>query len=156
LAQTIDAAQDPAAGSRPPNGHADPAAHGSPLTYRWVMLALDAFLYFSFGLASSSMASLSVVIAGDLHLTNAQLGAVLGSWQATYVGCALAAGLLLDRFGVRRTMSVGAAIIGVSSCTRAFAADFPTLLFAVALFGVGGPMISVGSNKVVSEWFPSG
>jgi MFS family permease len=43
---------------------------------------------------------------------------------------------------------------GLSACLRAFAVDFPTLLLAVGLFGVGGPMISVGSNKVVSEWFP--
>jgi CP family cyanate transporter-like MFS transporter len=119
------------------------------------MLGLDALLYFSFGLASSSMASLSVAIAGDLQLSSAELGAILGSWQLAYVGCALPAGLALDRFGVRRTMSVGALIIGLSAVARAFAVDFPTLLFAVGLFGIGGPMISVGSNKVVSEWFPS-
>src|SRR4051794_39451896 len=113
------------------------------------MLGLDSLLYFSFGLASSSMASLSVVIADDLRLTPAQLGAVLGSWQLAYVGCALPSGLALDRFGVRRAMSVGALIIGLSACARAFAVDFATLLLAVGLFGVGGPMISVGSNKIV-------
>ncbi len=124
-----------------------------PYSYRWVMLLLDALLYFSFGLASSSMAALSVVIGSDLHLSSAQLGSVLGSWQAVYVACALAGGLVLDRFGLRSTMTVGALIIGLSACARAFAADFPSLLLAVALFGVGGPMMSVGSNKVVSEWF---
>jgi MFS transporter, CP family, cyanate transporter len=124
------------------------------LGYRWPMLGLDCLLYLSFGLASSSMAALAVVIASDLQLSPAQLGAVLGSWQLAYVGCALPAGLALDRFGVRRTMSAGAVIIGLSACLRAFAVDFPTLLAAVGLFGVGGPMISVGSNKVISEWFP--
>jgi MFS transporter, CP family, cyanate transporter len=124
-----------------------------PLGYRWTMLGLNSLLYLSFGLASSSMAALAVAIAADMHLTSAQLGAILGSWQLAYVGCALAAGLALDRFGVRRTMSAGAVIVGLSALARAFAVDFPSLLLAVALFGVGGPMISVGSNKVVSEWF---
>jgi cyanate permease len=81
------------------------------------------------------------------------MGVVLGSWQLAYVGCAFAAGLALDRFGVRRTMAAGALMVGVSAIARAFAIDFVTLALAVGLFGVGGPMISIGSNKVVSEWF---
>ena len=105
-----------------PHAHADGEV---VLGYRWAMLGLDALLYLSFGLASSSMATLAVVIAGDLHLTPAQLGAVLGSWQLAYVGCALAAGLALDRFGVRRTMSAGAVIIGLSALCALLRRRFP-------------------------------
>ena len=130
------------------------AERGAVSDYRWVMLGLDALLYFSFGLASTSTAALAVDLATDLNLTPAQLGVVLGSWQLAYVGCAFAAGMALDRFGVRRTMAVGALVVGVSAISRAFAVDFVTLALAVGLFGVGGPMISIGSNKVVSEWFP--
>ena len=117
------------------------------------MLALDWLLYFSFGFVFSSMAALAVTIAQDLHLNPTELGVILGAWQLTYVVFAVAAGLALDRFGLRRTMALGALIIGASSLLRASAADFVTLTLAVALFGVGGPLISVGSGKLVSEWF---
>ena len=36
---------------------------------------------------------------------------------------------------------------------RGLAADFCTLFVAIALFGFGGPVISIGIPKLVSVWF---
>ena len=44
-------------------------------------------------------------------------------------------------------------VIGLSAVMRFFADGFTTMLLAVALFGAGGPMISVGGPKTISEWF---
>jgi CP family cyanate transporter-like MFS transporter len=82
-----------------------------------------------------------------------QMGFVLGSWQMTYIVIAIAAGVIMDRWGVRKSIFVGALIIGLSAVLRAASTGFFSLLFFVALFGVGGPMISIGCPKTISTWF---
>ena len=121
--------------------------------YRWVMLILLWSLYVCFGIVSRAIFPLVTPILNDLRLIYSQMGFILGSWQLTYIMMALVAGSMLDRWGVRKSLFAGAIIIGLSSSLRYFAADFAALLIAVALFGVGGPMISIGGPKTISSWF---
>lgn len=121
--------------------------------YRWVMLALLWSLYASFGLISRAVFPLVTPLLQDLGLTYTQMGVVLGSWQLTYILAALAAGTVLDRWGVRRCLLAGAVLMGLSGGFRFFAVGFWSLLGAVALFGAGGPMISIGGPKTIAAWF---
>ena len=43
--------------------------------------------------------------------------------------------------------------IGLSGLLRAVAVDYKTILFAVMVFGIGGPFISIGAPKLISTWF---
>jgi cyanate permease len=121
--------------------------------YRWIMLALLWLLYVCFGIVSRAIFPLVTPILNDLSLIYSQMGFILGSWQLTYIVMALVAGSIMDRWGVRKSLFAGAIIIGLSSSLRYFSSDFTTLLIAVALFGVGGPMISIGGPKTISSWF---
>ena len=123
----------------------------SPL--RWLMLALVWLLYVSFGVTAGTIAPLVDPIVKDLGMTYSQMGLVLGAWQLVYIGTAYPLGALIDRLGVRRSLGIGIFVVWLSLVLRGLAVDFPTLFLAVALFGVGGPIISVGAPKVVSLWF---
>ena len=81
------------------------------------------------------------------------MGFVLGSWQMTYIISAIAAGVIMDRWGIRRSIFFGALVIGLSAVLRSASTGFFSLLFFVALFGIGGPMISIGCPKTISTWF---
>jgi len=48
---------------------------------------------------------------------------------------------------------VGTALIALSGLLRAVAVNHATLFLAVAVFGLGGPFISVGAPKLISTWF---
>ena len=117
------------------------------------MLVLLVLLYAAFGLISRSIFPLVTPILADLRLSYSQMGFILGSWQLTYIFAALVAGAVLDRWGVRKSIFAGAIIIGLSASLRYFTVGFISMLAAVALFGVGGPMISVGGPKVIAFWF---
>jgi cyanate permease len=117
------------------------------------MLFLLWLLYAAFGLIQRSIAPLVTPILKDLHLSYTQMGFILGSWQLTYIAAALVAGTIIDRWGVRKSLFAGATTLGLSSALRYFANGFGPMLGAVALSGVGGPMISVGSPKAISIWF---
>jgi MFS family permease len=121
--------------------------------YRWIMLFLLWLLYIAFGLVARSITPLITPILNDLRMTYSQMGFILGSWQLTYILVALMAGAILDRWGVRKSIFAGALIIGFSAAIRYFATGFLTMLIAIALFGVGGTMISIGGPKTISEWF---
>ncbi|MFC1892282.1 CynX/NimT family MFS transporter [Thermodesulfobacteriota bacterium] len=121
--------------------------------YRWMNLALLWMMYASFGMVSRSIFPLVTPIIRDLHISYTQMGFILGSWQLTYILAALIAGYLLDRWGMHKTVFAGTVIIGLSAVLRFFPQGFFAMLLVVALFGFGGPVLSVGGPKMISEWF---
>lgn len=123
------------------------------IPYRWVMLALLWLLYVSFGMISRSVSPLVTPILADLKISYSQMGLVLGSWQLTYIGAATMAGFLIDKWGIRRSLFFGTIVIALSAGLRYFSEGFGTFLPMVALFGIGGPMISVGCPKTIALWF---
>ncbi len=123
------------------------------IRYRWVMLMLVSLLYGAFGLVSRSLAPLVTPVLNDLNISNSEMGLILGSWPLTYIAVAATGGAVIDRWGIRRSLLVGIIIIGLSETLRYFANGFSTMFLSVALFGLGGPMISIGCPKTIAVWF---
>jgi cyanate permease len=81
------------------------------------------------------------------------MGTILGAWPLVYIGAAMPAGAVLDRFGLRRSLFAAALLIALSGLLRAGAFDALSLFVAVAVFGLGGPLISSGAPKLIAQWF---
>ncbi|MCC7367757.1 MAG: MFS transporter [Chloroflexi bacterium] len=125
----------------------------SPDRANWRMLALAWLVYSGFGIVSSSLPALITPIRSDLRLSYSEVGVLLGAWQLVYIGVSYPAGMFVDRVGTHRALALGAALVALSGLMRAFAADFTTMFLSVAIFGVGGPIISIGVPKVIASWF---
>ncbi len=123
------------------------------MRYRWVMLALVWLLYSVFGIVWRSIAPLITPIIKDLNISYSQMGLILGSWPLTYIAVAAIGGAIIDRWGIRKSLFFGIVIISLSASLRYFANGFVTMFLIVALFGLGGLMISIGCPKTVAEWF---
>ncbi len=117
------------------------------------MLALVWVVYACFGLTVGTLPPLVEPIRDELGMNSGQMGLVLGAWQLVYIATASPLGALVDRLGARRSIMIGILVIFLSLVLRGLAVDFWTLFLAVALFGVGGPVISIGAPKVVAQWF---
>ena len=117
------------------------------------MLGALWMVYFSFGLAVFSMAPLVETIREDLGISKGAMGAVLGAWPLVYLVAALPSGALVDRLGLRRSLGIATVIISASALLRPIAGNFIGMFGAVALFGLGGPLVSVGAPKLLSVWF---
>lgn len=120
---------------------------------RWLLLFGLWLAYFSFGAIIASIAPLVGVIQADLGLSYAALGSVMGAWQLIYIFAAIPGGMLLDRLGARAALTIGVLLIAASALGRSFATGYWSLLGAVMLFGAGGPIISSGAPKVVTDIF---
>ena len=92
-------------------------------------------------------------VSQDLGLSRSAMGTVLGAWPFIYIIVAIPAGALIDRFNLRLTIASGVTLIALSGFLRSIAVDYPTMLIAVMVFGIGGPFISIGAPKLISTWF---
>jgi NNP family nitrate/nitrite transporter-like MFS transporter len=90
------------------------------------------------------------------------LGLAIGQWGILWAGISLGvfafsipAGALADRFGARRGVGCGAALIGLSLLWRATATGFLSAFFTMVLFGVALGLVFATLAKAVALWFPA-
>jgi cyanate permease len=117
------------------------------------MLGLAWFVYGYFGLISSCLPPLLTQIERDLHLDSVQAGLLLGAWPLVFVAGALVGGRINDGLGLKRSILIGVTFVALSAFLRGLANSFITMFGAVAIFGLGGSIISTGMPKVVAQWF---
>ena len=82
---------------------------------KWWVLAGLWLLYASFGLIVASVAPMVGQIQGDLDISHAAMGSVMGAWQLVYIVAAVPCGLLLDRIGARQALLLGSVLIAASA-----------------------------------------
>lgn len=122
-------------------------------TVRWLVLFGVWLVYFCFGLTIASMAPLIGPISAELGIGNGVMGLILGAWPLTYIVAAIPCGVLLDRLGARRMLFLASLVMAASGVARSASETPLQMLIAVALFGIGGPMISVGAPKIIARLF---
>ena len=110
-------------------------------------------IYFGFGLLSVAMAPLVAPISRDLGLSYTTMGAILGAWPLVYIVAAAPCGAFVDRVGLKWSLFLAALIITLSGGLRAVAFDAVSMFVAVGLFGIGGPLVSIGAPKAITQWF---
>ena len=116
---------------------------------RWLLLFGVWLLYGSFGLIAASLAPIATLVINDLNMTHSEMGLAMGAWQLAYIAAAVPAGMLLDKIGTRPALALGGLLVGLSALARGYAIDAQSLVLAVMLFGLGGPIVSAGAPKVV-------
>ena len=122
-------------------------------SYRWVLLSGVCSIYFTFGLLVMSIPPLVGEIRADLGLSRSAMGLAIGAWPLIYIVSSPVCGRLLDRLGVRRGVALGSLVMVASGFLRASAGGLGSFWLAIALFGLGGPLVSSGAPKVVGLWF---
>jgi len=102
--------------------------------------------------------SVNAVIAPDLargfSLSAANLGLLTSAYFLTFAAFQLPLGLLLDRFGPRRTDAVLLLIAALGALVFAFAPVLPVLIFGRALIGLGVSGCLMSGIKANVVWFP--
>ena len=118
----------------------------------WYIIFGIWLIYFCFGFTISSIAPIVPFITEDLDISYKQMGLILGAWQFIYIFFALPAGFIIDKYGLKISIFSAALIIALSLVFRSFSNNFYQMWIAVALFGIGGSLISIGAPKASSLW----
>jgi len=129
-------------------------AKSSGANRRWYILTLAALTFtFVIGIPSMSMPVLFKEISEDLNLNLVQIGTVWGMAPLSGIFVVLISGILSDRFGVNRTLSVACFLAGLAGAMRGLSGDFITLAATMFLFGLMVALIPVSVHKTCGIWF---
>ncbi len=122
--------------------------------HRWVIFGGMAAVYYAFGAMVMSIPPMVTTVRDGLGISRTEMGLALGAWALIYVVTAPPAGRFVDRIGLRRSLLLGALFVAGSGFARAAAQGLGTLWLAIAIFGVGGPLVSASAPKLIATWFP--
>jgi MFS family permease len=122
--------------------------------YQWYILGLTGLTYAIIaGVNRLCMPVLFKEISGSLHLTATNIGVVWGMDPLAGVLVGLPAGLLADRFGIKRTLVVLCILGGIFGAVRGFSTSFLSLSATMFLFGLMSAAAPAIIPKVTAEWF---
>jgi ACS family D-galactonate transporter-like MFS transporter len=91
----------------------------------------------------------------DFGISTVTFGYLLSAYSWTYALCQLPAGLLLDRFGVRRIGRISALIWSMASFAAAVSTGIGGFFAARLLLGIGEAPTFPANAKAVGYWFPA-
>ncbi len=124
--------------------------------YKWHILLLAMLTYGVIsGAARMCMPVLFTEIGIDLHLDTTAIGTIWGMDPLAGVFIGLPSGLLADRFGTKRTLTVLCLFAGIFGALRGFSTNFISLVLTMFLFGLMAAATPNVVPKVAAEWFSS-
>ena len=104
--------------------------------YRWFIVTLAALtMAFVVAIPEMCMPVLFKEISNDLGLSLVQLGTVWGVIGLGGVFTSIAGGLIGDRFGTKRTISVVCILAGIAGASRGLSGGFIGLTATMFIFG---------------------
>ncbi len=118
----------------------------------WFIAAI--FVLFQFFLQLSSGAVIDALMK-SFTLTAFGGGVLASSYYYIYVLLQTPAGMLMDRYGPRGVLSIGAVVVCVGCLIFSFAKIVTIALLGRVLMGAGAAFAFVGCLNVISIWFPS-
>jgi MFS transporter, CP family, cyanate transporter len=116
------------------------------------------FLLFLAGVAMRmtilAMPPVIPLIHDELHMSETQVGLLVGLPLALFAVAAVPGSLLIARIGTNLAVIVGMVIAALASGARGAAVDVPTLYAASIATGFGVALMQPGMPTLVREWLP--
>jgi CP family cyanate transporter-like MFS transporter len=95
------------------------------------------------------------LIHDDLHLSETQVGLLIGLPLGLFAVAAVPGSLLVARIGVRRTLLIGIALTALASAGRSASLDALMLYAATVLTGIGIAIMQPALPALVRAWVPA-
>ncbi|HEX2649953.1 MAG TPA: MFS transporter [Burkholderiales bacterium] len=120
---------------------------------RWKILAALVAARVGMGFQFQAIACAAPFLVPDLGLDKTQLGWLIGLYMLPGIFIALPGGLLGARFGDKRMVLAGLALMIAGALWLSQARDFGAAAAARGLAGVGAAVLNVLLTKMVADWF---
>ena len=118
----------------------------------WLVSSFFVLFQFFLQLTSGAMVQGVMKTAG---LSAFGAAVVISSYYYVYVALQAPAGFLVDRFGVRRVLSLSAFIVSLGCLGFAFSHRVSLMIFFRMLTGGGAAFAFVGCLNLTRQWFPA-
>lgn len=130
----------------------------APSRRRW--LVLTGFMLISLSSQIIWLNFAGIVYPQMVNIFHVGLGPISlmsGIWPLVFLPISIPTGLMVDRWGFKKTVSIGAIIMAVFSWLRLLSGgSFYILLVFQSLASIGQPFVFNGISKLAGNWFPEG
>lgn len=117
----------------------------------WTVVSLLMVLHFFMIL---SVGVLTSALRNDLRLTALELSFLSSSYLYIYLLMQTPAGILLDNFGARKLLTIGALICSFGCWSFAHSSSLSIAIISRILMGGGLTFVFISSVQLASRWFP--
>lgn len=122
--------------------------------YRWVILFVSCFALFVPNYMQYQLSPLAPQIIGDLRLTPSQFTSIFTAPMIPAIFLSIVAGLLADKFGIKRVIGVGLLLSATGACLRIVSNSFSLLFLSMLLTGFAAAFLNTNGAKILGSWFP--
>ncbi|MGE0736477.1 MAG: CynX/NimT family MFS transporter [Alphaproteobacteria bacterium] len=120
---------------------------------RWIVLWIMVGVRIAIGFQFQAVASVSHHLIGEFSLNFAEIGTMVGLYLLPGIAFALPGGMIGHKFGERRTIIVGLALMTVGGVVSAVGKDVALLWTGRAVCGAGVVMLFIMMTKTIGDWF---
>lgn len=123
--------------------------------YRWLILLAIIPIIVSTEMMWLSLAPISSIAEKYYGVSSMSIAMFSMSYMIMYIIFSLPASWIVDKFGYRYSLIIGAAITAVFGLVRAiFADNYTIVLVSQFIIAIGQPFLLNISTKVPANWFP--
>jgi len=123
--------------------------------YRWVVLLVFMIVILANQLLWITFAPITGEAARFYGVSDLWIGLLSMSFMLVYIIVSIPASWIIDRFGIRISVGIGAILTGVFGLLRGLVSyDYTLVLMAQVGIAIGQPFILNAITKVAARWFP--
>lgn len=120
--------------------------------FRWLVLAVFVLSSTINYLDRQTLATLAPVLRAEFHLSNAQYGLILTAFSLTYAAAAPFAGLLIDRAGLNRGITLAVALWSCSGIATGLTRGLGGLVGCRAALGIAEAAGIPAAGKAIHQY----
>lgn len=123
--------------------------------YRWIVLGVFMLVVAMNQMMWITFASITGVAAKFYNVSDLYIGILSLSFMIVYIIVSIPASWMIDTFGIRVAIGIGAVLTGIFSLLRGvFGANYTLVLVAQIGIAIGQPFILNALTTVAARWFP--
>ncbi len=123
--------------------------------YRWIALLFYSMLQGVMQMLWITFAPITGQAADFYHVTPLQIGLLSMIFMIVYLFLSIPASWMIDTYGIRKGVGLGAILTGVFGFTRGLFGDSYTIVFASTfMIAVAQPFILNSVTVMAARWFP--
>jgi MFS family permease len=126
-------------------------------SYRWVVLAVFMFVNLTIQMLWITYAPVTGPAAAFYGVTDLQIGLLAMTFMIAFVPLSIPVAWVIDTYGFKLAVSIGAVLMGVFGLLRGFAgANYSLVLWSTIGIAVAQPFLLNAWTKVPANWFALG
>jgi MFS family permease len=123
--------------------------------YRWVVLAVFMFINLTIQMLWITYAPITGLAAEFYGVTDLQIGLLAMTFMIAFVPLSIPVSWVIDTYGYRIAVGIGAALMGIFGLLRGFAGtNYSLVLWSTIGIAVAQPFLLNAWTTVPAKWFP--